>query len=218
MIRILLHGACGRMGHVIADLAAQDPDAKIAAGVDKGGSAYAGFPVYPDLSAVREEADVVIDFSNAQAADGLLAWCGEKKMPVVLCTTGLSDEQLSHLRKTAETTAVLRSSNMSLGVNVLLKVLQDAAPTLAKAGFDIEIVEKHHRMKLDAPSGTALSLADACNEACGGDYAYVTDRADRRDRMKSSRSPTGHTAGQFSETARSRPQNSLRESLRGSTP
>lgn len=182
MVNILLHGACGRMGHVIAELAGSDPEVTIIAGVDAFGEAYSTFPVYRSLGEVKESADVIVDFSNAKAADGLLAYAEEKKIPLVLCTTGLSEEQIRKVKETSEKVAVLRSANMSLGVNVLFKVLAEAAPTLAEAGFDIEIVEKHHNQKLDAPSGTAVSLADVCNEACGGGYEYVYDRSGRREK------------------------------------
>lgn len=181
MIRVLLHGACGRMGHMIAGLCAEEEELKIVAGVDARGEAYADFPVYAALSAVKEEADVVVDFSTAAAVDDLLAYCVEKKLPVVVCTTGLSETQGVQVKAAAEQIAVLRSANMSVGINLLLKVLKEAAPQLAAAGFDCEIVEKHHNQKLDAPSGTALALADAVNAADGGDYNYVYDRSQRRE-------------------------------------
>ena len=101
-------------------------------------------------------------------------------MPVVLCTTGLSEEQLVKVKETAEKTAVLKSANMSLGINMLLKLLKEATAVLAPAGFDVEVVEKHHRRKVDAPSGTALALADSVNEELGGEYEYVYDRSQRR--------------------------------------
>src|SRR5699024_7132888 len=126
------------------------------------------FPVFSKIEDCDVKADVVIDFSNAGAVDALLAWCVENRTPVVLCTTGLSEEQLKKVEEAAKETAVLKSANMSVGINLLLKILKEAAPTLAAAGFDIEIVEKHHNQKVDAPSGTALALADAINEASGG--------------------------------------------------
>ena len=122
----------------------------------------------------------MIDFSTAGAVDGLLAYCVEKKLPVVLCTTGLSEEQQRRVEETAGTAAVLQSANMSLGVNLLLKLVEAGARALAPAGFDIEIVEKHHSRKLDAPSGTAIALADAANRAVGDAYHYVYDRSGRR--------------------------------------
>ena len=128
------------------------------------------------------EADVVIDFSTASAMDGLLAYCSEKKLPVVVCTTGLSEEQMEVLHKTADSIAVLKSANMSVGINLLEVLIAQAAPKLAAAGFDIEIVEKHHNQKIDAPSGTALALADAANSALGNEYEYVYDRTVRREK------------------------------------
>lgn len=101
----------------------------------------------------------------------------EKKLPVVVCTTGLSEEQLAKIREASRKVAVLKSANMSLGVNTLLKLLQDAAKVLAPAGFDMEIVEKHHKHKLDAPSGTAIAMADSINEAMGNEYTYTYDRS-----------------------------------------
>ena len=185
MTDILLHGCNGRMGQMIAGLLENDADARIVAGVD----AYTGrenpFPVFSKIEDCDVKADVVIDFSNAGAVDALLAWCVENRTPVVLCTTGLSEEQLKKVEEAAKETAVLKSANMSVGINLLLKILKEAAPTLAAAGFDIEIVEKHHNQKVDAPSGTALALADAINEASGSVYIYVYDRSQVRQKRDS---------------------------------
>lgn len=182
MVRILMHGCCGRMGHMITDLAAKDAEVQIVAGVDARGEKYADYPVYHSLEEVQEAVDAVIDFSNAGAVDALLDWCAGKNIPAAVCTTGLSEEQMEHLRKTSEKIAVLKSANMSIGINLLLNVLKEAAPKLAEAGFDCEIVEKHHNQKLDAPSGTALALADAVNESEDGRYTYVYDRSQRREK------------------------------------
>ena len=181
MIKIILHGCCGRMGHIITEICEKDENTQIVAGVDAFGDAYAGYPVFRALSDCPE-ADVVIDFSTASAMDGLLAYCSEKKLPVVVCTTGLSEEQMEVLHKTADSIAVLKSANMSVGINLLEKLIKEAAPRLAAAGFDIEIVEKHHNQKIDAPSGTALALADAANSALGNEYEYVYDRTVRREK------------------------------------
>ena len=181
MTRVILHGCSGRMGHIITDICAGDPGMEIVAGVDAFGDAYAGYPVFRTL-AECPEADVIIDFSNAAAVDGLLGYCAQKKLPVVVCTTGLSEEQNGLLKSTSEVTAVLKSANMSLGINLLEALLAQAAPKLAAAGFDIEIVEKHHNKKVDAPSGTALALADACNGALSEPYEYVYDRSSRREK------------------------------------
>ena len=119
----------------------------------------------------------MIDFSNAAAVDGLLDYCVNRQLPVVLCTTGLSEAQLEKVEKAAEQTAVLKSANMSMGINLLMKLLKDAAKVLAPAGYDIELVERHHNQKVDAPSGTALALADSVNEALDHEYTYVYDRS-----------------------------------------
>ena len=169
------------MGHIITDICAGDPGMEIVAGVDAFGDAYAGYPVFRTL-AECPEADVIIDFSNAAAIDALLGYSAPKKLPVVVCTTGLSEEQNGLLKSTSEVTAVLKSANMSLGINLLEALLAQAAPKLAAAGFDIEIVEKHHNKKVDAPSGTALALADACNGALSEPYEYVYDRSSRREK------------------------------------
>ena len=129
---------------------------------------------------MEEEADVIIDFSSAKAADGLLDYCARTGMAVVLCTTGLSKEQTQKAEEVSKKAPVLRSANMSLGVNTLLKLLKEAAPVLYPAGFDVEIVEKHHNKKIDAPSGTALALADAVNESLDNTCHYKYDRFSER--------------------------------------
>ena len=181
MIRIILHGCCGRMGRIITDICSNDANVQIVAGVDAFGEAYADYPVYRTLEECPE-GDVVIDFSTASAMDHLFAYCTDKKLPAVVCTTGLSEEQMEQLKAASLKTAVLKSANMSLGINLLQALIAQAAPRLAAAGFDIEIVEKHHNQKLDAPSGTALALADSANEALGNEYEYVYDRSSRREK------------------------------------
>ena len=180
MVKVIMHGCNGKMGQVITRLAAADPELAIVAGVDARAQALNDYPVFGVISEFDVEADVVIDFSNASAVDHLLDWCQEKQMPVVLCTTGLSGEQLQRVEEAAGRTAVLKSANMSLGVNLLMKLLQDAAKVLAPEGFDMEIVERHHNQKVDAPSGTALALADSINEALDNKYTYVYDRSQVR--------------------------------------
>ena len=181
MVKIIMHGCNGHMGQVISGLAAKDPGAEIVAGIDIADQGKNSYPVFTDMDACQTGADVVIDFSSAKATDALLDYCVKRQIPVVLCTTGLSEEQLAKVEEAAGKVAVLRSANMSLGINTLLKLLQDAAKVLAAAGFDMEVVEKHHRLKLDAPSGTALALADSLNEAMDGKYHYVYDRSQRRE-------------------------------------
>lgn len=181
MVRAIMHGCCGHMGQVISGLVEKDPEIEIVAGLDIVDNGKNSYPVFTDMNACQVEADVIIDFSSAKAADALLAYSAQRRIPLVLCTTGLSAEQLEKVEETAKKVAVLRSANMSLGINTLMKLLKDAARVLAGAGFDVEVVEKHHRLKLDAPSGTALALADSVNEAMGNAYEYVYDRSQRRE-------------------------------------
>lgn len=181
MTDIIMHGCNGRMGQVIVSLVAEDPDVRIVAGVDISGEKKNDFPVYTKLSDVKEKG-VIIDFSNASAADGLMDYVEETRTPVVLCSTGLSEAQIKRLDRVSTVAPVLRSANMSLGVNTVMKLIKTAAEILAPKGFDIEIVEKHHNRKLDAPSGTALALADVMNEALDKKYDYVYDRSKRREK------------------------------------
>lgn len=180
MTNIIMHGCNGKMGQMIAGLCADDPEITIVAGVDVYTEKKNGFPVFASIAECDVTADAVIDFSNAGAVDGLLDWCVEKGVPVVLCSTGLSEQQLVRVNEASKKVAVLKSANMSLGINTLMDLLQKAVKVFAPAGFDVEIVEKHHNQKVDAPSGTALALADSINEAMDGAYEYVYDRSDRR--------------------------------------
>lgn len=180
MVKILMHGCNGKMGRMITEIVKNEEDAVIAAGVDKFTGILNDYPVFEEIAQCDVDVDVVIDFSNAGAVDELLDYCVKKSLPVVLCTTGLSDEQLKKVDECSEKIAVLKSANMSMGINLLLKLLKDAAKVLAPAGYDIELVEKHHNQKLDAPSGTALALADSINEAMGNEYEYVYDRSQVR--------------------------------------
>lgn len=182
MIRMLMHGCNGAMGQVIAQIAEQDKDIEITAGVDINTQKRNNFPVFASLEEVKEEVDVIIDFASAKAVDGLLDFCRKRKVPVVLCTTGLSGEQLEAVEEAAEETAVLRSANMSLGVNLLFTLVAEAAKVLAASGFDMEIVEKHHNQKIDAPSGTALMLADAICEEVENPMTYEYDRHSKREK------------------------------------
>ena len=182
MVKIIMHGCNGHMGQVISGIVEKDPDAEIVAGIDIADQAKNSYPVFTDIDACQVEADAIIDFSSAKATDKLLEYSAARQIPVVLCSTGLSQEQLAKVEETSRKVAVLKSANMSLGINTLLKLVQDAARVLAAAGFDMEIVEKHHRLKLDAPSGTALALADSINEAMDNQYHYVYDRSQKREK------------------------------------
>ncbi len=182
MIRLIMHGCNGKMGQVISGIAAADPETELVAGIDVQDDGHNPYPVFTDIDRCNVEADALIDFSAAPAVDKLLDYCVAKGLPCVLCTTGLSREQLDKVAESSKKVAILKSANMSLGINLLLKMLKDAAGVLAPAGYDIEIVEKHHNQKVDAPSGTALALADSINARCGNAYEYIYDRSHRREK------------------------------------
>ena len=183
MIRAIMNGCHGVMGHVITDIISKDDAIEIVAGVDMNTETYAGYPIFKSL-AECPEADVIIDFSTAKAVPALLAFSKAKKIPVVLCTTALSEETTALMQETSKEVAILKSANMSVGVNLLLDLVQRAAVILAESGFDIEIVEKHHNQKIDAPSGTAMALADAINQAMEERYHYVYDRSQVREKRE----------------------------------
>lgn len=175
-----MHGCNGKMGQVITGIVKDDANASIVAGIDVVDNRDNGYPVFTDIDACDVEADVIIDFAAAVAVDKLLAYAERTQTPVVLCTTGLSEAQLQKVSDVSKKVAVLKSANMSLGINTLMKILKEAANVFAPAGYDIEIVEKHHNQKVDAPSGTALALADSINESQGNAYEYVYDRSQVR--------------------------------------
>lgn len=175
MRKMIISGCCGHMGRVVADICAADPDVEVSAGIDILPQPMEGFPVFPSPAAVTAAADAVIDFSHPSALAPLLDFCVERKLPVVLATTGYSEEQLALVEKAARSISVFRSANMSLGVNVLVDLVRRAAALLG-SDYDVEIVERHHRRKLDAPSGTALMLADAAAAGLPYEPEYVFDR------------------------------------------
>ncbi|MCI9176392.1 MAG: 4-hydroxy-tetrahydrodipicolinate reductase [Lachnospiraceae bacterium] len=189
MVRMIMHGCNGKMGQVISGICREDSEIEIVAGIDPYTGKENPYPVFPEIGQCEIEADVVVDFAAAAAVDSLLDYCVKRSLPVVLCTTGLSEAQLAEVEEAGKKVAVLKSANMSLGVNTLMDLLKDAAKILAPAGFDIEIVEKHHNQKLDAPSGTALALADSVNEALDQAYEYKYDRT--RERKKRDRREIG---------------------------
>ena len=182
MTRIILHGCHGAMGRVISDLVREDDSFTIVAGIDISGEDTPDYPVYTSCDDCAEDADAIIDFSVAPAVDAVIAFAVRRSLPLVLCTTGLSEAQLQAVSEASAGVPVLRSANMSLGVNTVFSLAAAAARILADKGYDIEIVEKHHHRKMDAPSGTALAIADAINEAMNGRYSYTLDRSGRRAR------------------------------------
>ncbi len=184
MVRAIMHGCNGHMGQVITGLIKEDAEIEIVAGIDLVDCRDNGYPVFTKVWDCDVEADVIIDFANAKAEDELLRYSVESKLPLVLCTTGLSKEQLQAVQEASKEVAILRSANMSMGINLMMKLLKDAAKVLADAGFDIEIVEKHHNRKLDAPSGTAIALADCMQDSLDQEYTYTYDRSQRHQKRE----------------------------------
>ena len=182
MTRVIMHGCNGKMGQTISGLISADPEVELVAGIDARDDGHNPYPVFTEIEKCDVEADCLIDFSAAPAVDKMLDYCVSRKLPCVLCTTGLSEEQLQKVKTSSEQVAILKSANMSLGINLLLKMLKEATAVLATADFDIEIVEKHHNLKVDAPSGTALALADSINEELDQEYVYTYDRSTRREK------------------------------------
>ncbi len=182
MTRIIMVGCGGKMGKVISDIVRSDKDAEIVAGVDVNTSWSNDYPVYGKISDVKEKADVIIDFSTPVVLEDILDYCEENNTAAVLCTTGYSREEVEKINNASKKCTLLRSANMSLGINTMIKVMEAVTKTLADAGFDIEIVEKHHNQKVDAPSGTALALADAINGELNNEYTYRYDRSSEREK------------------------------------
>ena len=171
MLKIALSGCCGRMGHVINDIVSGREGMEIVAGFDINTVQYADFPIFADPFEFTGECDVIIDLSNAASTELLLDYCEQHGTPVVICTTGHSAAQRDRIR----------SGNMSLGINLMSELLKQSAAVLGDK-YDVEIIEKHHNQKLDAPSGTALMLADAVASALPYDAEYVYDRHERREK------------------------------------
>lgn len=178
MFKIALSGCNGRMGRVVTDIVSKKDDMRIVAGFDANTAKNADYPVYADPFEFTGDCDVIIDFSNVSSTETLLEYCQKHQTPIVVCTTGHSPEQLDHLRAVSAKVPIFRSGNMSLGINLMIDLLRRSTSVLGD-GFDVEIIEKHHNQKLDAPSGTAIMLADAVRDALPYDAEYVYDRHDR---------------------------------------
>lgn len=174
-MKIIIHGIAGKMGQTLYRTALETPDTEVVAGVDKVPAQDIGVPVYPSLSEVTQEADVVIDFSVREALPGLLAAATAKELPLVVATTGLTDQDRHMIFQASEKIPVLQSFNFSLGINLMFALARRAASALGD-NWDIEIIELHHNQKKDAPSGTAYALADAINAAFNGQKEYVFGR------------------------------------------
>ena len=181
MLKIALSGCNGRMGRVITDIVSTRDGMEIVAGFDLNTAKNGDFPVYADPFEFQGECDVIIDFSNASSTEHLLAYCEKHHTPVIICTTGHSAEQLTKIREASTKVPVFRSGNMSIGINLMSELLRKCAAVLGDK-YDVEIIEKHHNQKLDAPSGTALMLADAVADALPYKAEYVYDRHERREK------------------------------------
>lgn len=176
MTKIAICGACGKMGRFIYDVISERDDCTVSAGIDKFGEAYADFPVVKEPADLPEKPDVIIDFSHPSALDGLLSYCLSNGTALVIATTGYTEEDTAKIHKASEQIPVFFTFNMTLGINLLANLAKTAAKVLG-GQYDIEIIEKHHNQKIDAPSGTAIMLADAINEELDNKYHYVYDRS-----------------------------------------
>ncbi len=176
MKRIILSGCNGRMGQVLQKLISENSELTVVAGIDHIPTQHADFPVYATAQEVTEAADVIIDFSHYTAVPNLIAFATAANIPAVVATTGLEDAEKKLLQEASETIPVFYSANMSLGINVLIKAIQAITPAL-ESDFNIEIIEKHHNQKKDAPSGTALLLADSVNDVCATKKEYIYGRS-----------------------------------------
>lgn len=175
MINVAIVGCNGKMGGFVAQAVQENPDTNALFGVDAFGQSRYDFPVYKSFDEACEKPDVIIDFSHPSSLDGMLTYAVANGVPCVICTTGYSDEQRKQIKDASESAAIFCSGNMSLGINLLIALCKQATKVLG-GGFDIEIVEKHHNLKVDAPSGTALMLADAISETLPQEPQYVYDR------------------------------------------
>ena len=179
MTNIVITGANGKMGRVINSVISERDDCKVMAGIDLITDKYADFEIYSSPAELPEKPDVIIDFSHPSALGGLLDYCLSTETALVAATTGYNDEQIASIKKAAEQIPVFFTFNMSLGINLLIKLAKSAAEVLG-GQFDIEILEKHHNQKIDAPSGTAIMIANSINEVLDNSCQYVYDRHSQR--------------------------------------
>ena len=180
-MNILLNGCSGKMGQVITRLLMQDIETKIACGVDRNVTNKNNYPVYRNLADVKEDVDVLIDFSNHSCIRDVIKFGYERSIPLVICTTGFSDEEKKYIRDASNILPVINSANMSIGINLMLSLVKQAAAALCE-GYDIEIIEKHHNLKADAPSGTALAIADTINSTLNDRMEYKFGRHSSTDK------------------------------------
>lgn len=175
MVKIAITGANGKMGRVIANLVAQRDDCKVVAGIDLNDTQNGQFPIVKYPAELAEKPDVIIDFSHPSALPDLLSYCTINNVPLVAATTGYTADEIAEIKKTAEQIPIFFTFNMSLGINLLVELGKRAVNVLG-GQYDIEIVEKHHNQKKDAPSGTAIMIAEALNGELNNKMKYVYDR------------------------------------------
>lgn len=176
MINLLLCGCGGSMGQVVTQMCKESDEITIVAGFDASQKFNPDYPVFNDLFKITEKIDIILDFSHPNALDKILEYSKKKHIPAVIATTGLSEEQINKLTEHSNNTPVFFSYNMSLGINLISRLLKQSISAIAN-DFDIEIIEKHHNKKVDAPSGTAYLLANAINESLQEDYSFTFDRS-----------------------------------------
>lgn len=179
MIKILLNGCNGRMGQTISTLLQTNEEIIISAGVSPHSEQLHQYPVFKNIQECKENFDVIVDFSKAESLDNLLTYALKRKKPLLIATTGHSPQQLAKIEKASKHITIFKCANTSLGISLMLEIVKNAASVLG-TDFDIEIVEKHHNQKIDAPSGTAVIIANAINEAASGQYNFVYDRHSQR--------------------------------------
>lgn len=184
MTRIIICGIKGKMGQVLLSCISKRSDCRVVAGIARSEDPYAPVPLFTEASSVNVQADVLLDFSHPSALSSILTYAVKQKVALVLCTTGYSQEQIQKIKKTAELIPVFFSGNMSLGINLLIELSKKAKKVL-NDNFDVEILEKHHNQKIDAPSGTALMISDAIASVSNTKPKYIYDRHSyRRARQK----------------------------------
>lgn len=183
MINVAIMGANGRMGKMVNECISDRTDCRVVAGIDTFNKQYADFPIYAAIDEMKEKPDVIIDYSNPASLESMLNYAEKNGTPIVIATTGYSDEQMARIKEASKKIAIFFSWNMSLGINLLVDLSKKAAAFLGEQ-FDIEIVEKHHNQKLDAPSGTALMIANGINSEFDNSKEYIYERHSKRQKRE----------------------------------
>lgn len=182
MLKILVNGCNGKMGQILCSLIEKDIDLSLVCGVDKTCTDNCNFPIYTDISMIKESIDIIIDFSIPEATLNILKYAKNNKIPIVIATTGLSEEQENILKSTSNDIPIFRSANMSYEISIMQKVLELLSPLLKDS--DIELIETHHNRKIDSPSGTALMLANTINSSLNNQYHYIYNRHEKREKRE----------------------------------